>query len=151
MSEPVDIAAAPEGEKAPSFEALGSSTLHEFIRYFAASFVALAVDIGVLWLLTSIFGVEYLLSAAVSFLLGLTIVYLASIYWIFETRNMRSPGVEFGIFLIIGLIGLGINEGVLWLLTGGLGLYYLVSKIASVFIVFSWNFLARKYFLFKTS
>lgn len=128
--------------------ALGSSTLHEFIRYLAASLVALGVDVGVLALLTGVFGVPYLISAAISFLLGLSVIYIASIYWVFEARSMRSPAVEFGVFFTIGLIGLGINELILWVLTGGLGLYYLASKMASVFVVFTWNFFARKYVLF---
>ncbi|RJQ34502.1 GtrA family protein [Candidatus Parcubacteria bacterium] len=143
-----EIVTSPETQKAPSMMTLGSPALHEFIRYFAASLIALVVDIVGLWLLTEFLDVPYLVSAAISFLLGLIIVYIASIYWVFEARSIRSPAAEFGIFLVIGLIGLGINELILGLLTEYAGLYYMISKIASVFVVFTWNFFARKYVLF---
>lgn len=54
-------------------------------------------------------------------------------------------------FALIGLVGLGLNELVLWLLTGLLGVFYLTSKIASVALVFTWNFAARKWFLFSNT
>jgi putative flippase GtrA len=129
--------------------ALGSEGVREFVRYFAASAVALVVDALLLYVLTSIVGVPYLYSGAIAFLLGLVIVYVLSIVWVFEHRTSVHPGVEFLVFALIGLVGLGVNEGVLYVLTGIYGVYYLVSKIASVVVVFTWNFFARKYMLFR--
>jgi len=126
----------------------GTNT-REFFRYVAASLLALAIDTGTLALLTSAAGVRYLISAPIAFLLGLLVVYILSITWVFERRDVRNVAAEFGLFLIIGLVGLGINEGVLWVLTGVFGLFYLISKIASVIIVFTWNFFARKRLLFR--
>ncbi|MBI5644470.1 GtrA family protein [Candidatus Kaiserbacteria bacterium] len=143
-----DIVTSPEAATTPSVEALGSNTFHEFIRYFVASGAALILDTGLLWLLTSVFNVPYLISGAISFLVGLTSVYVLSIIWVFEHRAVRSPSAEFLIFCLIGAIGLGINEIMLWLFTSLFGFYYLVSKLASVVVVFSWNFFARKFLLF---
>lgn len=144
-----DIAVAPESQSGATVGLIGSRNTREFVRYFAASLVALVVDAGSLALMTSVLGVQYLISGGVAFTLGLITVYVLSIRWVFETRHMRSVWVEFLVFLIVGVIGLGINEGVLWLLTGVFGLFYLVSKIASVLVVFTWNFFARKALLFK--
>ena len=149
MNESTDIATAPESESGAAIRAIGSRNTREFIRYFAASFIALAVDAGSLALMTSIFGVPYLISGGIAFTLGLITVYMLSIRWVFEVRHVRSVWAEFFIFLVIGAIGFCINEGVLWLLTGVFGLFYLVSKIASVLIVFTWNFFMRKFLLFR--
>ena len=124
--------------------------LWEFLRYGAASAVALIADAGSLYVLTSVFGLPYLYSGAVAFLLGLGVVYALSVLWVFERRTTNNTYVEFLLFALIGVVGLGINEGILWLLTGVFGLYYLLSKAASVAVVFCWNFLARKYILFRT-
>ena len=148
MSGP-DIDVSPESKLATGVGMLGSGGLHEFIRYFAASLLALIVDAGVLWLLTSVVGVSYIISGAISFVLGLILVYVLSITWVFDSRAVNSRVAEFGVFLLIGLVGLAINEGVLWLATDVLGLYYLMSKLLSVILVFSWNFGARKYTLFR--
>lgn len=151
MDENPDILTAPEAATAPSLEAAGSETLHEFIRYFVASGVALGVDVGSLWFLTSVLGVPYLYSGAIAFLLGLTVIYILSVWWVFEERALRDWKAEFVIFALIGIVGLGLNELVLWVLTGLFGLFYLFSKLASVVVVFTWNFFVRKFFLFRVS
>ena len=83
------------------------------------------------------------------FLLGLLTNYVLSIAWVFSKRNVGSPWAEFAVFAVIGVVGLGMNELILWGLTGGLGLYYPVSKLVSTAVVFGWNFGARKLALFS--
>lgn len=143
------IATSPESTTGDTTSRVGSSGAREFIRYFAASLVALCVDTGSLAFMTSILDVPYLVSGAVAFFLGLVVIYIFSIYWVFKRRDVHSKALEFGVFLVIGIVGFFINEGVLWLLTGYFGVFYLISKVASVFIVFTWNFFARKRFLFR--
>ena len=144
-----DPVRTPEDMTTSAFSAFGSRNAHEFIRYFGASLLALAVDAGSLALMTSVLGIPYLISGALSFSLGLIVIYVLSIMWVFEKRDMHNPVNEFIIFAIVGIVGLGINELVLWFLTGYFGFFYLVSKVASVIIVFTWNFFARKALLFR--
>jgi len=148
MSEP-DITITPEAVPSSTMGFLGSEGLHEFIRYFAASAAALVVDVVVLWFLTSVIGLSYLYSGAIAFVLGLTMVYVLSIFWVFDKRALADWRAEFLVFAVIGIVGLGLNELILWVLTGYFGWFYLVSKAASVLVVFSWNFGARKRFLFR--
>ena len=121
----------------------------ELVRYFVASAAALAVDVGSLYLLTEYAGVQYLVSAAIGFLLGLTTVYLLSVGWVFSTRRVDKTHHEMLIFALIGVIGLGINEAGLYLLTDFLAFHYMASKLLVSFMVFSWNFAARKLLLFR--
>ncbi len=144
-----DIVTTPESVPAASLSVLGSQGTREFIRYFAASLIALLVDIGLLAVLTSWFFIPYLTAGALAFLCGLTVAYILSIRWVFEHRQVRSWPIEFLLFAVIGLIGLFINEVFLWLFTGILGWYVLGSKLMSVAAVFTWNFVARKYLLFR--
>lgn len=143
------IATEPESALGPGIGMLGSEGLHEFVRYFAASLVALIVDAGLLVLLTSGVGVPYLWSGAIAFLAGLATVYFLSVRWVFSKRTLADARMEAIVFAVIGLVGLGINELVLYGLTGVLGFHYGLAKIASVGLVFSWNFGARKYLLFR--
>lgn len=144
-----DIATAPESATSPLVEGMGSPGTHEFIRYFIASAIALVVDAGSLYLLTDVAGLPYLYSGAIAFILGLTVIYVLSVTWVFDRRVLRDPKAEFLLFAVIGIVGLGINEAVLWVATDVIGLYYLISKVLSVIFVFSWNFGARKYALFR--
>ncbi|MFZ2555911.1 MAG: GtrA family protein [Minisyncoccia bacterium] len=143
-----DLATTPEAAAAPSIEMLGSRGAREFIRYGVASLLALALDTGLLLLLTEVYGVSYLISGAVGFVAGMVAIYILSIRWVFDERAL-DPLKEFMLFAAIGLVGLGINELILFVFTGLVSVHYLLSKILSVALVFSWNFAARKYLLFR--
>jgi putative flippase GtrA len=121
---------------------------NEFIKYFVASVVALAVDVGILYLFTDIFGIHYLLSATISFSLGIVSIYILSISWVFGKRRLRDNRIELLIFVFIGISGLGINVLGLYLFTVKAGFYYLFSKAFTTILVFIWNFSARKIILF---
>lgn len=123
--------------------------LTEFIRYVFVGGLAFLLDFSTLYLLTSIFNVYYLTSAAIGFVLGLTCNYILSVRWVFSSRTIAKPYLEYGIFALIGIVGLSLNELVIWLLTDFAGLHYISSKIVATAVVFFWNFLGRKLMLFR--
>lgn len=124
-------------------------TTIQFFRYIFVGGAAFIVDFGSLYILTDIFGIYYLLSAAIAFILGLIANYLLSISWVFNRRTMNNRLSEFTIFTTIGIIGLGLNEVLIWFFTDYVGLFYLISKIIAAIIILFWNFFARKYALFR--
>lgn len=125
------------------------NTLIQLFRYFFVGGFAFIVDYGSLFILTDHCGVKYLISAAIAFLLGLLINYLISILWVFNKGTVTNRWVEFLIFAFIGLIGLGLNEAIMYIGSDMLGLHYMISKLCSTGIVFFWNFFARKIILYK--
>ena len=119
----------------------------QFFRYIFVGGVATVVDMGSLFLLTSYFGVHYLISAAIAFILGVATNYLISIAWIFKsTGNLKK---EITLFVIIGVGGLALNEIIIWLLVEEVNLYYMLAKAIAVVIVLIWNFGMRRKFVFK--
>ena len=124
-------------------------TTIQLFRYIFVGGAAFIVDFGSLFILTDFFGVYYLISAAIAFILGLLANYILSVNWVFNRRTLENRKFEFGIFALIGIIGLGLNEVIIWFFTDNLQIYYLYSKIISAVIIFFWNFLARKFTLFR--
>ncbi len=123
-----------------------------FIQLFRYTFVggfAFIIDFSLLFFLTEFVGIHYLISAAIALTAGLIINYFLSIHWVFDKRKMVNKSVEFTLFAVIGIIGLGLNELFIWVFTEFAGLYYLLSKIISTAIVYLWNFFARKFTLFN--
>jgi putative flippase GtrA len=120
----------------------------QLLRSLMVAAVAFVVDFGVLIILTSYFQVNYLLSAAISFSLGLVVNYLLSVAWVFTNRKLSKKHHELVVFVIIGIIGLCLNDAIMWLFTGKLLFDYRISKLISTGIVFFWNFGARKYILY---
>ena len=126
-----------------------NNTLVQMFRYAVVALVAFFVDFTSLYLLTAYAGFHYLFSAAMAFMLGLGTNFLLSVHWVFVTRIVENKRLEFFIFGAIGLIGLGLTELLMWLFTEQVGLHYLFSKMISTGVVFFWNFLVRKFVLFR--
>lgn len=125
------------------------SLLNQFARYLVVGGLAFVVDFGSLYLLTEFAGLHYLVSAAVAFLFGLATNYLLSRIWVFDRRTMKNVAMEFAVFTVIGVVGLGFNEIIIWFVREKLHLHYMVAKAISAGIVLIWNFGARKFVLFR--
>lgn len=125
-----------------------NNTFVQLLRYTFVGGIAFVVDFGLLFLLTDFFNVHYLISAGISFISGLLLNYYLSIKWVFTVRIIEKKWLELLFFSLIGLIGLGLNEIFLWLFTDILLFHYLISKLITSFIVYFWNFFARKFLLF---
>lgn len=121
----------------------------EFVRYFFAGLVALGVDFTLYVALTELAGWHYLVSASVAFCAGLGTIYALSILWIFRARRVARKSHEFALFAVIGVLGLGLTNVVLYSLTELLGLDYRVSKLFAAALIFIFNFGCRKYYLFR--
>lgn len=121
----------------------------QLLRYGFVGGVAFVADYGTLFLLTHYAGMHYLWSAAVAFAIGLTVNYLLSISWVFNRNRSAKPWVEFMVFTLIGIVGLGLNELIMYVATDLLSMHYMLSKLISTALVFCWNFFARKLIIFK--
>ena len=123
--------------------------LVQFVRYFFVGGFAFVVDFGLLYILTEYAGLHYLLSATLSFIAGLLVNYIISCLWVFNGSKFKNRLVEFLFFAAIGVVGLALNDALIWLFTDCIGTHYMFSKIVAAAIVYLWNFFARKYLVFK--
>ena len=121
----------------------------QFVRYGLVSVIALAVDFGGMVLLVELLSIHYLVAATVSFISGLAVNYLLSRAWVFTERKYESRVKEFIIFTSIGIVGLLLNNSIMWLAVEKIGIYYIFSKIIATILVFFWNFGLRKMLVFK--
>lgn len=120
----------------------------DLIRYGLASALALAVDYGLLLLLSKSFGVAYLTAAALGFLAGMAIAYVLSITIVFKNRRNVRASLEAASFVAIGLAGLALNQLMIWALVAHAGLDVAIAKAPTAGVVFMFNFLARRSLLF---
>ena len=79
-----------------------------------------------------------------------TINYIASVKWVFDVdKEKNSKTKELIVFIILSVIGLGINELIMWIMDKEFGIYYMISKIVATAVVMCYNFITRKLFLEK--
>ncbi len=116
-------------------------------RALAVSVLALALDFGIYALFLQI-GLPALMAAIIGYLAGGVLQYVLCSLWVFSTALKGDP-LGFAAFLILSLVGLGITEAVILIAHNGLGLDPYLAKIGAVGLAFTWNFLSRKYLLFR--
>jgi len=121
----------------------------QFIRYVVVGGIAFIVDFSSLYMLTAHFGWHYLASATVAFLLGLATNYALCIAWIFDFHAIPNRSHEFIIFCSIGVVGLGLNNALLYVLTEYGHIHYLGSKAISAISILAFNFTMRRTILFS--
>lgn len=118
--------------------------LIQFIRYFFVGGIAAVVNIGCLYVFSSVLLIHYVLGNIFAFILGLLVNYFLSKRYVFTKDNSLNKYLEFLMYLIIGVLGLIFDTFMLWLFTSKVELYYMLSKVISTMLTFIWNFLARK-------
>lgn len=126
----------------------------QFLKFGIVGGIAFVVDYAIMVFLTEAFGVPYLISSFISFCVSVVVNYLLSMRFVFVSRDDIKKQTEFISFLILSIIGLGINELVMYLVADVLigdkmKRAYLVAKLVATFIVMIWNFVTRKIFLEK--
>lgn len=130
-------------------ESLGlrNETAKQSIKYLFVGGICTALDFLILFVGVEILYFDYLYVSIISFLCGVILNYFLCTYWIFRVRMINHAAIEFALYVIISLVGLGINTVVIYVSTGMLGLYVMASKLLSAFITYFWNFFARKFLL----
>jgi putative flippase GtrA len=116
--------------------------------YAAASLLALAADMSVLWILVRYFHWAYLAAATVSFLTGASVAYYFSSRLVFKEHRMNSRAAEFASFVAIGTLGLAVNALVIEIAVERLGLHIMIAKCVAAGCTFVCNFVARRQLLF---
>lgn len=117
-------------------------------RYLVSGGIAFVVDYSILITLTEFLGIHYLWSATAGFTLGSLVCYLLSITWVFDERRYEERSKELGLFVLIGACGLVLNNILLWLLVGIVGIPYQFAKIIVAALVMFFNYFARLLLVF---
>jgi len=125
-------------------------TKNIFLRYIIVGGLSAVAEISLLVTLVEYFFLNPLIANIVSFCVISSLNYLLSRLWVFE-RTGSKKRIEFPIFLFFLTCGLLINQAVFWLLTDKFFVDYRISKAVSISSIVVWNFLTRKYIVFKST
>ncbi len=125
----------------------------QFLRYFVTGGLAFVVDFGAFAVALYYFDIHYLISNLIGLAAGNVVNYLLTIRWVFSTEKRKMEKyvfLEVVVFVLISLLGMGLNELLMYVFVGMLCVQEMISKVAAAIIVLLYNFLARKLILFKS-
>ncbi len=112
------------------------------MRYVVSGGIAAAGAYVSAFLLYRWFGADYLLSQSVGFLVGTCINYPISRGWVFRNRYQGVP-VQFGVFIVVAGVGLGINELALAIAVRMVHFPVALAMACGLGAAFVWNFMAN--------
>ncbi len=100
--------------------------------------------------------------SALGFTISVIVNYILSFKFVFERKEDMNRKAEFVIFIILSIIGLGLNQLIIWICVGPVygnvawlqrllnyNLAYTAAKVVATAIVMVYNFVTRKIFLEK--
>ncbi len=128
------------------------SLVGQVLRYLVTGGLAFVVDFGLFALCLYALEWHYLLANLAGLVAGLVLNYALSIVWVFTAcrRTLEKQKiVEFTLFALVGVAGVGINQLLMYLMVGFFDWNEMVSKMVAAVLVLAWNFGARKLMLFR--
>jgi len=97
------------------------------------------------------FNIDLMIATTIGFIVGLSINYALSIFFVFQNYNNVEARKLKGFiqFLVIGIIGLGLKALGMNFMVEVLELFYILAHIMTTLIVLVWNYMGRKILIFK--
>lgn len=130
------------------FDFLTTSFILKFIKFAAVGLSGLFVDYFFTYVFKEFFRVQKYIANSIGFTIAATSNYILNRIWTFESDNPEIA-FEYSSFLIISIIGLGINNLVIWLILRKFKMNFYLAKFFAICVVTLWNFLANFFFTFK--
>ena len=121
--------------------------INQILKFGVVGGIAFVIDYGILFLLAKVIRLNELISAAIPFIISLTFNYFLSTKWVFEAKKQTPKEVI--IFVLLSVVGLGINEVLIYLGTKKLGIDVMIVKLFATAIVMVYNFITRKLIIEK--
>lgn len=123
----------------------------EFTIYTVASAVALVLDYAIYWLLVAKFGIAIGPAAAAGYVVGLLLAYVLMTFGVFARRSRpRSRLSEAALFVLSGLLGLGLTFATATLVSNLTNGNLHAAKLAAVGTSFGAVYLFRKFVVFRS-
>ncbi len=122
----------------------------QIMKFGIVGVLCFGIDYGLMIFLTEVGGIPYLVSSGISFSVSVMVNYILSLTFVFETDKNKNKIVEFLIFIMLSVIGLGINQILMWVCVDKLHVHYMISKIGVTGVVMVYNFITRKLIIEKS-
>jgi len=126
---------------------LTKELVYKFLKFGVVGASGVVVDFGYTYISKEIIKIQKYVANAIGFTLAATSNYFLNRWWTFHSHNPHI-GVEYSKFLVISILGLGINSFVIWILVSKYNKNFYISKLFAIGVVTLWNFIFNMVFTF---
>lgn len=130
-------------------------SIRQFMQYFCVGGISSVVEWVLFHLFSNVLDIQYLLATVCAIIFSTTVNWLLGRLFVFKDnpRFVNKAGREALYIFIVAFIGMLFNLFLMWLFVSVCGLntdlLKVCSKMAATAIVFMYNFLVRKYIIYR--
>lgn len=121
--------------------------LLKFIKFGVVGATGVIVDFSTTYLCKEILRIQKYVANSIGFTVAASSNYILNRIWTFKSQD-PNIALEYSEFLLISLIGLGINNLILWIIHSRFKQNFYLSKLFAIGVVTIWNFFANYYITF---
>lgn len=133
----------------------------QFVKFGIVGGLNSLIYLGVLNLLITASGIAaglgYTVFVSMAFLVAVTNSYIWNKYWVFKASQSGGGSGEFVKFVLVNLVGFGVNVGAASFVVNVIGaptgvsasVWANIGAVSAVFITLFWNFIGMKFIVFK--
>ena len=129
------------------FELFFHEFLWKFLKFGIVGFSGVFVDFGFTYICKELLRIQKYVSNSIGFTIAASTNYILNRICNFQSHD-PDIAIQYTQFLVISLIGLVINNAILWLIITRFRLNFYLSKIIAIAVVTVWNFLANYFITF---
>lgn len=130
---------------------INQELITKFLMFSIVGASGVVVDFAVTWLFKEKVKIHKYVANSFGFITATVSNYLLNRYWTFYTQEAEAKFNEFSKFFFIALIGLAINNAILYFFHEKLKWNFYLSKLMAIGIVSIWNFSFNYLYTFTNS
>ncbi len=121
----------------------------KFIKFGLVGFTGLLIDFSITWFCKEKLLLNKYVSNSIGFSFGVVNNYFLNKYFTFQNSDTHITS-QFFRFLIISIIGFGLNNLFLYLLQKNTKINFYICKGVVTIVVFFWNFVTNTLYTFTS-
>ncbi len=125
-----------------------SELILKFLKFGIVGASGVGVDFGITWICKEKLNLNKYVANSTGFLCAVVSNYLLNRVWTFHSQD-PSIAMQFSKFLLASLIGLGLNNGIIYFLNERRQVKFYTAKLIATGVVTLWNFWANYTFTFR--
>jgi dolichol-phosphate mannosyltransferase len=122
----------------------------QFIRFVVSGGTAAIFGMLVIYLLTEVFHVWYLISSIVAFLVSFLVAFSLQKFWTFDNKSLETVPRQMAFSLVLAGLNFLINAVLMFLLVDQLHLHYFLSQLLVYGFFAIFDFFIYKAVIFKS-
>ncbi len=111
----------------------------KFIKFCFVGLNGMVIDFSITWLLKEKIRINKYIANSTGFVLAASSNYILNRFWTFQSKSSHIA-TEYFSFIFISIIGLALNNLILYFLTDRMKSNFYFSKLMAIGVVTFWNF-----------